>query len=391
MSVLLEALTRVEAHNDAAAQAQQEAQTLARATTTPRDAPARSLIVRIGAPFVALGVLAALAYPFVRERLFPSRVPISPEPPSPAALSSPPPSATPAAPLQGPRSVPAASRPQEGAEKPSPLPVSSIIAAEVGQVDRPPAAPSAPERASSQTVAPTEPTTHTARAASSHHAAATPSAVSVPPPASAEPVPPTAAPPAATPTPKADTPARLSVTPANSYRYQRAWRAWEEGRLEVARAELDTLLAAEPNHREAQLLRVLVLDALGEEQAARSALAALEAAAPNPLDPALVEARARLLLRAGALEEAQTLLQSAVAHRPESRPLLALLGVTALARGDGATAERTYQTLATLEPTERRWWLGLIAALEAEGRSGEALELRRRLAERTADGVPLGE
>lgn len=170
----------------------------------------------------------------------------------------------------------------------------------------------------------------------------------------------------------------LKIAPSASQRYQDAWRAWEAGRLAEALSLLDQLLSQQPQYRPAHLLRILVQDALGAHEAARQALAALEAAANDPLDPTLVETRARLLLRAGDVAAAVAHLELGIKRHPDALPLWSLLGVTALARNDAATAQRAYAHLLTQQPEERRWWLGLAAALEQQGKHQEARRVLQR-------------
>lgn len=173
----------------------------------------------------------------------------------------------------------------------------------------------------------------------------------------------------------------LQITPTQPPSYLRAWQAWQAGELNLARKELETLLAEHPNYRPAQLLLILVRNALGETQQAHAMLETLRAAATDPYEPLLVETHARLLLANGKSAEAKALLSEALARYPTATPLWPLLGVVALAEQEGPTAEQAYTHLVREEPHVVRWWLGLAAALTLQGKTEAAAAIHARLAQ----------
>lgn len=366
MSVLLDALARIEARQVAeVSERQQEAELLQRAPLR-----SRSRAFRVWSALFLLALGAAFGVGFQRYRVESLRVtPVSDPSPSERAHSeeegalhiiAKPVTAEPAPPA----------RFEERGISPS--------AVERGI----PLEASAPQKSKEEAAAPSLPSSPSPPAqhppSSSPPPAAAAAAVS---PLTAPRLP--SAPPSATP--------RFLVSPSVEQRYRTAWRAWEEGRLDEARAALDALLSEQPNHRAARLLRVMVLDALGEQRAAQAELAAVEMATADRFDPALIEIRARLLLRAGATQKAKALLESAVQNAPRSLPLWSLLGVVALTQGDGAAAQRAYEALVALEPKEARWWLGLVAALEQQGKTSEAEKVRQRMREAAHRGRWQGE
>lgn len=379
MSILLEALQRVERQSDASSLQTDAASLLAvdaEGTRTTRRGLGRTFF------FVLLGVgllIVGVTNPQRVERIF-ALLPVQPEPGKPvnaaresqvAALAKPP-------------------RPQQAASDTPPLSAKSLASHELSSQAPSPDTPhqsAAPyerqARASTSTSlgAPGAPALDSAErqpptfALEENPAKSTGSrAVELPnqPGASHHPVP--------------SVPV-LKIAPSASQRYHDAWRAWEAGRLAEALALLDQLISEQPNYRPAHLLRILVQDALGAHEAARQALTTLEAAAIDPLDPALVETRARLLLKAGDVAAAVAHLEEGINRHPDALPLWSLLGVTALAQNSAATAQRVYTHLLTQQPEERRWWVGFAAALEQQGKHEEA----RRVLQRAGGLGPIAE
>jgi choline-sulfatase len=134
----------------------------------------------------------------------------------------------------------------------------------------------------------------------------------------------------------------------NQARFHEARHLYEEGDLAGARAKLDTFLNLNPDLADAWHNRGLILEALGETEAAQADY--VRALAVDPQFVPTLEKRSAHLLRAGHLERAIPLLERLAALRPEDVALRFNLGMVAYRVGRPALAVRHLERFLELAP-----------------------------------------
>lgn len=126
-------------------------------------------------------------------------------------------------------------------------------------------------------------------------------------------------------------------------------RVFEQiGRRDLARAELESLLAERPQDLPLRLARIGLAYQDGDEAMARAELLRLEGEAklPQTLRPLLGE----LLWREGSLEQARDLLESALHQEPASAAILVRLARVYAALGDDGRALESLRSARTNDP-----------------------------------------
>jgi tetratricopeptide (TPR) repeat protein len=87
-----------------------------------------------------------------------------------------------------------------------------------------------------------------------------------------------------------------------------------------------------------------------------------------------VELKARILMDEGKLNEAITLLEKSAPPLAENEEYHAFIAALYERQGQSGLAANLYKQLATLQPSNGKWWLGLGVALEAMGNHEQAQE-----------------
>jgi tetratricopeptide (TPR) repeat protein len=87
-----------------------------------------------------------------------------------------------------------------------------------------------------------------------------------------------------------------------------------------------------------------------------------------------VELKARLLMDEGKLKEAISLLEKSAPPLAENEEYHAFIAALYQRQGQSGLAANLYKQLATLQPTNGKWWLGLGVALESMGNHDQAQE-----------------
>ncbi|GAA0429987.1 hypothetical protein Acor_45600 [Acrocarpospora corrugata] len=123
----------------------------------------------------------------------------------------------------------------------------------------------------------------------------------------------------------------------NSIRIDLGRASWHLGRLAAARSLFNSVLVTTPDHAEALANRTEVLADLGDYQAARADFERLRRLHPSRASaPAIRAAHALALAGSGRLDEAQTIMNEAVADAPDSGPVLLHAAEVAHLAGDTA-------------------------------------------------------
>jgi MSHA biogenesis protein MshN len=150
----------------------------------------------------------------------------------------------------------------------------------------------------------------------------------------------------------------------------------DEGRLEEAKEPLRQVLAVNPGDLAArQMLAQLEIDT-GHLDEARGLLEV--AVQQHPVQPALAWTLARLRADAGDIAAAIALLDAARAGARDDPQLHALLGALLLRSKRFAEAVDAYVVALRADPANPTWLIGIAVALEATGRTGDALEAYQR-------------
>ncbi|MEW6765915.1 MAG: tetratricopeptide repeat protein [Pseudomonadota bacterium] len=171
-------------------------------------------------------------------------------------------------------------------------------------------------------------------------------------------------------------PARPSLTPQQQAEalYAEAWEWQQKDRASLAQEKLIQALQVQPDHARArELLARLLLRAGAVHEAELELVRGLEI---QPDQPDLVELYARLLADQGRTGEALGLLRQRM--RQDVVPHHALHAVLAGRLGEQAEAARAYGRAAELAPRDPRWPLGQAIALENSAQPGAAREAYAR-------------
>jgi len=164
----------------------------------------------------------------------------------------------------------------------------------------------------------------------------------------------------------------MSLRERDRQQVQDALRLWAANEQNAALQALDAFAVEYPEaHQSRETLAKLLIE--------RGDLAAAQQAADiglmiAPQHDGYRKIRARLLLAEGAAAEAFSLLGTrppALSADPEYHDLLAS---AALAAADYERAVLVYEQLLDRDETVGRWWYGLAAALDAQGRSNAAIQ-----------------
>jgi MSHA biogenesis protein MshN len=150
----------------------------------------------------------------------------------------------------------------------------------------------------------------------------------------------------------------------------------QEGRLEEANEPLRQVLAANPRDLAARQMLVQLAIETGRLDDARALLEV--GLQQHPGQPALVSTLARLRADAGDIAGAIALLDGARAGARDDPQLHALLGALLLRSERFAEAVDAYVVALRADPTNPSWLIGIAVALEATGRTGDALEAYQR-------------
>lgn len=167
-------------------------------------------------------------------------------------------------------------------------------------------------------------------------------------------------------------PRDLSFSDTDRLRVQQALAQWSGGQQLAALQSLDTFTYDYPEaHHSREMLAKLLIQQGEPERAMQVADVGLAIA---PRRNGYKKVKARLLLNLGQAAEAVTLLSAglpAVQDDVEYHDLLAT-GLLSSAAYDQAAI--TYQALLETDERMGRWWYGLAASLDAQGRSAQAAQ-----------------
>jgi len=164
----------------------------------------------------------------------------------------------------------------------------------------------------------------------------------------------------------------LSLRERDRQQVQDALRLWAANEHNAALQALDVFAMEHPEaHQSRETLAKLLIERGDVSAASQAADIGLMIA---PLHPGYRKIRARLLLANNDAAPALALLVErppALRTDPEYHDLLAS---AALAAGDYERALLAYEQLLDVDDSMGRWWYGLAAALDAEGRSNAAIQ-----------------
>lgn len=182
-------------------------------------------------------------------------------------------------------------------------------------------------------------------------------------------------------------PRELSFAETDRLRVQQALEQWNGGQQLAALQALDTFTYEFPEaHMSREMLAKLLIQQGEPERAMQVVDLGLTIA---PRRNGYKKVKARLLLNQGLAADAAALLSE---NRPsatddvEYNDLLATGLLSSAAYDDAAV---TYQALLAIDEQSGRWWYGLAAALDAQGRSSEAAQAYEQALRRENLGAAL--
>lgn len=158
--------------------------------------------------------------------------------------------------------------------------------------------------------------------------------------------------------------------------YRKAIAQVRAGRDAQARPLLEAALQAFPRHIAARQMLATLLSESGQDRTAEAVLHEGRAVAPEEAWFAL--ALARLQAARGDTAGAAASLLDGQSGRGVDAEYRATLAGLLVNLGRPAEAVRQYELALDLQPGQGSWWVGLGLALEAQGRTGDALAAYRR-------------
>lgn len=144
------------------------------------------------------------------------------------------------------------------------------------------------------------------------------------------------------------------------------------GQKDVAINMLTGLLESHPNYHAARELLVNLFLEQGSTELARKILQV--GLAIDPGYSPFIEIQAQMFIKAGKLDQALELLQSAAPPIEKNPNYHAFIAALYQRQGQSMLAARLYEQLLSIEPNKAIWWMGLGIALESQGEESEAKE-----------------
>lgn len=175
------------------------------------------------------------------------------------------------------------------------------------------------------------------------------------------------------------------LAPAEVPPYVQAQAMWLEGRQQEARPLLENILAAQPDHPEANNLFGIALLNDGDEAAARIHFERALAAKPD--FPAPLNNLGNIHLAEDEFEDAARCYRTALAHKPDYVEALTNLGAVLNLQGNSADAEAYCRKAVELAPDFAGAHCNLGNVLLSQDRGGEAVACYRE-ALRLSPGLP---
>lgn len=165
---------------------------------------------------------------------------------------------------------------------------------------------------------------------------------------------------------------RAVVTFNAEQQYTEALNLSARNKFKMAEMILTALLEKVPDHYPARELLIKLLIQTGNETKAADQLEVGLQLQPDY--PAFLMLKAQLLVNQGKINNALTLLQSdapSIEKNPEYHAFIAALYQR---QGQTVLAEKLYERLIVLNPSQATWWIGLGVALESNGENESAKE-----------------
>jgi len=151
--------------------------------------------------------------------------------------------------------------------------------------------------------------------------------------------------------------------------YETGVQAWREGRVREARIALQSALQAEPDHKDARLLKARIFLEQGDGVAAEADVARAREAGATPAETRHLLAHARLLQNdpRGAIQQAEG---AAVEHASHAARII---GLAQLALGDQVLAMRAFDRAIAADPKNAYVWLDVARFRRSIGDLGPAI------------------
>lgn len=153
--------------------------------------------------------------------------------------------------------------------------------------------------------------------------------------------------------------------------YRLALNEAENGRYTLAMEQLDALLKADPDFKQARVSLAALLIEHGNRWKAKQYLD--EGLSSNPNYAPFVELKARTMTLEGKITQALALLQSAIPSIEENPEYHAFMAALYERTNNNAIAARIYRQLVNLNPHNGNWWFGLGISLEKTGQIRDAV------------------
>ncbi len=167
-------------------------------------------------------------------------------------------------------------------------------------------------------------------------------------------------------------PTELSFADQDKGKTQEALTLWGRNQRADAVAVLQGFIAANPQaHQSRETLAKLMLQ---QNDIAAVTILVQEGMAVAPDFAGYRKLQARLLLSGGMTQEAVSLLSDQVPPVSVDSEYHDLLATAQLSTMDFVGAAKSYQSLVQQNRNEARWWYGLAAAWDGQGREAEALQ-----------------
>jgi predicted Zn-dependent protease len=163
---------------------------------------------------------------------------------------------------------------------------------------------------------------------------------------------------------------KLSATQEAQNFYQQAQVAISDGNPQQALILLEKALSFDNKLHNAKILQLTLLNRQGND--INNQLDRLISGYPKIYH--YRQMKARLLLEAGQLNEAQSLLEAELPLITEAPDYYATLAYIAQQQGGAKLAADYYQQLLRVEPARADWWFGLALANQQQGKSTLALQ-----------------
>lgn len=175
------------------------------------------------------------------------------------------------------------------------------------------------------------------------------------------------------------------LAPAEVPPYAQVHAMWQEGRQKEAQLLLERILAAQPDHPEANNLFGVYL--LNADDSLRARAHFERAVAARPASPAPHNNLGNIHLAEGELEEAARCYRTALSHKPDYVEALTNLGAVLNQQGDSAAAEPYCRKAVELAPDFGGAHCNLGNVLLSQDRGGEAIACYRE-ALKLSPGLP---